>query len=279
QDGERFETTIVVEGMEETVCYEHVRNDTIGIEIDYDYERFIRSGEAERECFVSCWDRPEVPENYLELTCSTEDADTVAAAVREALSQEYELLESTRELERAGSCMRIEASVIKGTNNMADQLQAVYILPTPDGCRIAIAHYAAEGAEGFGRRFAYMLNTLTVIDRSAGSAPAGTWQTASMGFEADGTMAPEYYVRFTDTEVVYGHMRDGEFIADHADRIARLEKTAAGGYRVQAESANGVRYSYQTCESDDGILEYYETWEEQAFPEMYRGGASLSRSG
>jgi hypothetical protein len=110
-------------------------------------------------------------------------------------------------------------------------------------------------------------------------ALTGTWQTASIGFEADGTMAPEYYVQFTDTEVVYGHMRDGEFVSDHADRIARLEQTAAGGFIVQAEASNGVQYSYQTSEGDDTVLEYYETWNESDFPATYSGGASLSRCG
>ena len=36
QDGERFEGVIILEGMEETVRYEHVRNDTVGFEMDYD---------------------------------------------------------------------------------------------------------------------------------------------------------------------------------------------------------------------------------------------------
>ena len=163
QDGERFEDVIILEGMEETVHYEHVRNEALGFEMDYDYELFVRQSGSDWECFVSIWDKPEAPENYLELTRSAEDVETVAASVRAALSQEYELLEGTRELERAGSCLRIEASVIKGTNQMADQLQAVYIIPASDGCRVATAHYAAEAAEGFGRRFSYMLNTLTVL--------------------------------------------------------------------------------------------------------------------
>ena len=117
----------------------------------------------------------------------------------------------------------------------------------------------------------------TVTDSHAQSGPAGTWQTASIGFEPDGSMAPEYHVQFTDTEIVYGHVRDGEFVFDHADQIVSLEKTAAG-FRIQAEAANGVRYIYQSCESDDTVLEYFETWNEDEFPEMYRGGASLSRS-
>ena len=132
--------------------------------MDYDYELFVRRSESDRECFLSIWDDPEKPENYLELTYSAEDADTAAASVRAALSEEYDLLESSRVFERAGSCIRIEASELKGTGRMADQLQAVYIIPAADGCRVAAAHFSIEAAEGFGRRFSYMLNTLSVLD-------------------------------------------------------------------------------------------------------------------
>ena len=279
QDGERFEDVIILEGMEETVKYEHVKNAAIGFEMDYDYALFERRSGSDRECFVSIYDDPQSPENYLEVTYSAMDAETAAASVRAALSQEYELLEGTRALARAGSCLWIEAAVLKGTNNMADQLQAVYIIPAPDGCRIAAAHYAAEAAEGFGRRFSYMLNTLTVIDSQADRRLAGTWQTASMSYADDGTMQPEYYVRFTDTEIVYGHMMNGAFVSDHADAILRLVDAPAGGVRLQAQASNGVQYTYQTCESDSNVLEYYETWRAEEFSETYRGGASLSRNG
>ena len=166
---------------------------------------------------------------------------------------------------------------------MADQLQVVYIIPAFDGCRVAVEHFSVESAEGFGRRFNYMLNTLAVIDRTGNPTDTarsitGTWQTASMAYEADGTMYPEYYVRFTDSEILYGHMKNGDFIPDHSDKIIHLEMTASDGFKVQAEAANGVQYTYQTSASDRDILEYYETWNEGSFPEMYRGGASLSRS-
>ncbi len=372
QDGERFETVIILEGMEETVRYEHVRNDALGFEMDYDYESFTRRSEAGRECFVSVWDRPENPENYLEVTARAESADAAAASVRAALSQEYELLEGTRELAGTGSCIRIEAAVIKGTDRMADQIRVAYIIPASDGCRVAEAHYAVEAAEGFGRRFHYMLDTLTLLDRdgeaalsgeqalvavrnccflsdpglkgiaAAGEYPVywelasdadaeitvlfrsytgaliryhidpasgetyvtesvpgitpdeqrtdeslnmrdyllsvpGTWQTASMRTMDGGTMAPEYHVRFTDTEILYGYLKDSSFVFDHADGIFRLEENAAGGFTLQAEASNGVRYTYRSSESDSSVLEYYETWDENAFPEAYRGGASLSR--
>ena len=46
---------------------------------------------------------------------------------------------------------------------MPDHLQAVYIIPAADGCRVAAAHYAIEGAEGFAKRFHYMMETFAVI--------------------------------------------------------------------------------------------------------------------
>ena len=105
---------------------------------------------------------------------------------------------------------------------------------------------------------------------------SGTWQTASIGYIDGDDMQPDYYVEFTDTEINYGHMKDGEFALDHSDKISLLEKRE-GGYRIQAESANGIKYTYQTSEEDENVLEYYETWNEEEFSEMYRGGASLSR--
>ena len=161
EDGERFETVIVLEGMEETVRYEHIVNEALGFEMDYDYESFERYSDSALECFISVWDGLGNPENFLEVTRRAEDAESVAAAVREELSGTYDLTESTRELDRAGECIYIEASVLKGTNNMADQLQMVYIIPTADGCIVATVHCAAEAAEGFARRFSYMINTIS----------------------------------------------------------------------------------------------------------------------
>ena len=186
QDGERFETVILLEGMEETVHYEHVRSETLGFEMDYDYESFVRQTEAGRECFLSCWDDAANPENYLELSCDTGNAELVASAIQAALSDEYDLIVETYPLDRAGSCILITLGLpmlvlfipisdtliaivrrkLKGQGIMPQQLQVVYVIPAADGCRIARAHYALEAAEGFGRRFDSMLNTLTVIERS-----------------------------------------------------------------------------------------------------------------
>ena len=105
----------------------------------------------------------------------------------------------------------------------------------------------------------------------------GTWQTASVGYMDGEDMQPEYYVEFTQEAVNYGHMKDDTFVLDHSDRISEFEKTAEGKFKVKAESAGGIQYTYQTAEGDADILEYYETWSEEDFSEMYRGGASLSR--
>ena len=167
QDGEHFETVIMLEGMEETVRYEHIRNDSLGFEMDYDYESFVRYSDPVCDRFVSIYDDPEDPRNYLEIQCSAEDADTVASSVSESLSDDYEIIREEYTLDNAGTCIQIGASEVKGGGYTADQMQQVYIIPTDDGCRIATARYSAEGAEGFGRRFSYMVNTLKVIDRTA----------------------------------------------------------------------------------------------------------------
>ena len=164
QDGERFEEIIILEGMEEAVRYEHVRNDAIGFEMDYDYERFERRSEADRECFISRYDDPDEPENYLEVTFIPRDAETVAEAISAVLSLDYDIgRDDSFQLERAGRCIRIDASNAKGNGGTPDLLQMVYIVPAADGCRVATAHYSFESAEGFGRRFHYFMDSFTVI--------------------------------------------------------------------------------------------------------------------
>ncbi len=166
QVGERYDRVIMIEGMEETVRYEQIRNDTVGIEMGYEYENFERRSTADRECFVSVWDDPNNPENYLEVTSSPDSAETVADAIAEKLSQDYEISrDDAFMLEGAGRCMRIDASADKGGLTMPEHLQLVYIIPAPDGCRIATEHYFIVGSEGFGNRFRNMMHTLTVIGR------------------------------------------------------------------------------------------------------------------
>ena len=109
----------------------------------------------------------------------------------------------------------------------------------------------------------------------AGSSIPGTWQTASMTVAEDGTSTSEYYVQFTDSEIIYGHMKDEKFVPDHSDQISLLEKTETGGYKIQAVSSNGVQYTYQTSESNADVLNYFETWQEEEYPDKYSGGASL----
>lgn len=165
QDGERFEGVIILEGMEETVRYEHVRNNTVGFEMDYDYENFVRQNETVHERFVSQYDNPAAPQNYLEVIWQAQDAETVADSVGNELSKKYDITREPYTLEHAGSCIRIDASATKD-GHTPDLLQAVYIIPSGSGCLVAAAHYSFESAEGFGRRFANMLDTLTVLSRA-----------------------------------------------------------------------------------------------------------------
>lgn len=166
QDGERFEAVIVMEGMEETVNYEHIRNEALGFEMDYDYESFSRSSEADRERFVLVWDDPANPENYLELSYSPESAEYAAGAISEALSAEYELYrDDSYMLEHAGRCIYISASSVKGGGYSPEHVQTVYVIPSGDGCIVAAEHCSLESAEGIGRRFTYMLHTLSLIEK------------------------------------------------------------------------------------------------------------------
>ena len=212
QDGERFEAVIVLEGMEETVRYEHVINEVLGFGMDYEYESFTRHTEAVCDRFTSIYDDPDDPENYLEISYSAQDAEIIAASVRASLSDDYEVVQEPYTLERAGSCIRIDASEVRGGGWMADQLQAVYIIPAADGCRIATVHCAIEDAEGLGRRFSYMLNTLEIIDRNAelaeseyNSEPAGDdrqWTGRDFG-----ELPPEDF----DSGVGYGELPPEDF--------------------------------------------------------------------
>ena len=97
--------------MEETVHYEHIRNESIGFEMDYDYENFQRRSEADRECFISVWDDAANPENYLEVKHLSQDAETAAASIAQELSDRYDVGRSTFTLEKAGDCIRLDASV------------------------------------------------------------------------------------------------------------------------------------------------------------------------
>ena len=167
QDGERFEGVLHIEGMEETVHYEHLRRQDLGFEMDYDYENFLRQSDADRERFVSVWDNAEEPEYYLEVAHSSEDAETAAAAVSEALSRDYTINRETADLDRAGTCIRIGASETKEGGHTPDHLQMVYIIPASDGCVIGWVHHGLDSADGFGRRFDAMMQSLSLTVKAA----------------------------------------------------------------------------------------------------------------
>ena len=164
QNGERFEDVIMIEGMEETIKLEHVINETAGFAIDYDYEGFLRRSASDRECFVWSYDDPENPENFVEVSYSAQDASAVVADVIETLSKDYEISKDPVTLDGAGLCTRIDASAVPGGEYTADVLQEVYVIPATDGCRVAKIQYLPEGSDGFGKRLAYLVNTITVME-------------------------------------------------------------------------------------------------------------------
>ena len=121
-----------------------------------------------------------------------------------------------------------------------------------------------------------LMTALTGCDKNRKTSSGSSANMVPGMWQYYGTLQPEYYVQFTNSEIIYGHMKDGAYVPDHSDRIKRLEETAPGIFKVQAESVNGTHYTYQTCESDHSVMEYYGTWSEEEFPETYSVGASLS---
>ena len=164
QDGEQFEATIMIEGMEETIKLQHVKNETAGFQVDFDYENFVRRSASDRECFVWSYDDPENPENFVEVSYSAQDASAVVADVIETLSKDYQISKDPFTLDGAGLCTRIDASAAADGSGTPDILQAVYVIPADDGCRVAKMQYIPEGSDGFGKRLAYLINTITVMD-------------------------------------------------------------------------------------------------------------------
>ncbi len=164
--GERFEGTIILEGMDETVKYEHIRNDALGFEMDYDYENFGRYTEQDRERLISIWDNPDNPEIYIEITRNVENVETTAASIRDTLSAEYDASMEQSSLDGAGECIEIRAEVDHNNQMSIWQLQMVYIIPANDGGSLVVwGHYTMESADGFGARMSNMINSLVVVEQ------------------------------------------------------------------------------------------------------------------
>ena len=167
ENGERFEGVIMIEGMEETIKLEHVINETAGFAMDYDYEGFVRQSASDRERFVWAYDDPDNPENYIEVSFRSEDAESVADEIEQSLAENYEIYRDTATLTSGLECIRMDASAVPGGAYSADVLQAVYVIPAADGCRVAQIRYLPEGSDGFGMRLAFLVNTITVMEAKA----------------------------------------------------------------------------------------------------------------
>ncbi len=164
QAGDRYEGTVTLDGVEQTVRYEQIRNDTIGFEIGYDYDRFERYSEPDRERFILKGENPEHPEVYLEVTRRAEDAETTAESIVETLSGEYDPYKGEFTLDHAGNCITINADVDKTGQMTMDYLQVVYIIPASDGCIVAWGHNTFDSADAFAALYRNMMHTLVVLE-------------------------------------------------------------------------------------------------------------------
>ncbi len=166
QDGERFEGTVMLEGMEETVGYEHAKNESGGFELDYEYETLIRYSETGCERFIPVYDDQNDPVNCLEVKYVEEDVDTTITKMTEELSKDFEMVEpETQPLDNFGRCDCIYAYSAKSGRLPAGYMRKVFIIPAAGGCITAELYYTAESAEGYGSRFDEMVNTLRLISR------------------------------------------------------------------------------------------------------------------
>ncbi len=103
------------------------------------------------------------------------------------------------------------------------------------------------------------------------------WYTASMSMVSDDVAEPEWVIEFDEMAINYGHMDGDDFVVDHTDKIKTVEQDSEHSFTIQAETKDGIQYTYKTSEGDETILEYYETWDESKFAESYSGSASLFR--
>ena len=288
QNGERFEDVIILEGMEEPVRYEHIRNDALGFEMDYDYENFVRHSEQDREVFVSCWDDADNPENYLEVSHSPLNAEAAAASIIETLSNEYEVRrDDAFPLERAGSCIRIYADEVKGGGYMPEHLQTVYVIPAGDGCRIAAEHMYIVASEGFGRRFRYMMDTFSVV--AAQTSGGEKQQSASGSFTGvqgtefvvpDGFVQlderpnigyqytfrhPDYEIRIAVNEIAPGYIPEGAYETDYNIASKNPDVTyfnhGENWFVQSGYNNNGEEIFYaKECLTDRGLKTFWITY-------------------
>lgn len=160
-DGFRFESSVWLEGMEEKVQYEHAISLNAGISIDYDYGMFTRmTGEAS-ETFVSVYDDGAQPKNYIAISASPADGETMKGIIEAYLKQTFgSILTEQTDVGPFTGCTRFTASNPITDDFSADSVTVQYVIPANDGSRLVELYYTVETAEGFGSRMEQMLDTL-----------------------------------------------------------------------------------------------------------------------
>lgn len=160
-DGFRFESSIILEGMEEMVQYEHAISLNAGISIDYDYEIFTRRTGESSESFVSVYDDSSHPDNYMSISASPADGDTMKEIIGSYLESLFSNVTAEQtELGPFTGCTRFVADTPLTDEFSRNAVTVQYVIPANDGSRLVELHYTAESAEGFGTRMERMLDTL-----------------------------------------------------------------------------------------------------------------------
>ena len=280
QVGERYEGTVTLDGMAQPVWYEQIRNDTLGFEMGYGYERFERHSSPERERFVLKGEDPEHPEVYLEITRSAEDAETTAASIGESLSNEYNIFRGAFTLDHAGDCIKINADVDKNGQTTIDHLQVVYIIPAAGGCLVAWGHNGFDSSDAFGALYRNMMHTLVVLDGQANASgpfagvmgskftvPEGFVQldeSPSIGYQYT-FWHPEHEIRIVVNEIAPGYIPEGAYEVDRDN--ARNNPDVAyfnegENWFVQSGYHNGGEEIFYAKESatDNGLKSFQITY-------------------
>ena len=163
QAGDCYEGTVTLEGVEQTIRYEQIVNETLGFAMGYDYERFGRHSEPDREVILLQGEDLEHPEVYLEVTRRAEDAEATADNIMETLFEQYAPTKREFTLDRAGDCVVINADVDPTGEMTMEELQVVYIIPAGSGCFVAWGHNTFDSADAFGALYRSMMHTFEVL--------------------------------------------------------------------------------------------------------------------
>ena len=163
-DGTRFKGVVMLEGQEEPVKLEHIISSHAGVSLDYDYESFIRTYDDDSEYFQWASDNEsESPEIYLQITASPASDYAMTEHLNECVKSLGETPENSEgDVGRFSACDMITSRELPERNDGEEFITVRYVIPAPDGCRVAKLRYTQETAETICRRMEQILSSLEV---------------------------------------------------------------------------------------------------------------------